>query len=82
MTAGARCSPPPTRWSRARGGTSGRAAEPITIGDKVWLGGRVVVRPGVTIGADTVVGAGPVVTADLPAGVLALGSPARVLRAL
>lgn len=58
------------------------AAEPITIGDKVWLGGRVVVRPGVTIGADTVVGAGPVVTADLPAGVLALGSPARVIRAL
>lgn len=58
------------------------AAEPITIGDNVWLGGRVVVCPGVTIGADTAVGAGAVVTADLPAGVLALGSSARVIRAL
>jgi maltose O-acetyltransferase len=58
------------------------AAEPITIGDNVWLGGGVVVCPGVTIGADTVVGAGSVVTRDLPAGVLALGNPARVVREL
>ena len=57
------------------------AAEPITIGDNVWLGGGVIVCPGVTIGADTVVGAGSVVTKDLPAGVIAVGSPARVLRA-
>lgn len=56
------------------------AAEPIVIGDNVWLGGGVIVCPGVTIGADTVVGAGSVVTRDLPAGVLAVGSPARVLR--
>ena len=56
------------------------AAEPITIGDNVWLGGGVVVCPGVTIGADTVVGAGAVVTRDLPAGVVAVGSPARVVR--
>lgn len=55
------------------------AAEPITIGDNVWLGGGVIVCPGVTIGADTVVGAGSVVTKDLPAGVIAVGSPARVL---
>lgn len=58
------------------------AAEPITIGDNAWLGGGVIVCPGVTIGADTVVGAGAVVTRDLPAGVLAVGNPARVIRAL
>jgi len=58
------------------------AAEPISIGDNVWLGGGVIVCPGVTIGADTVVGAGAVVTGDLPAAVLALGTPARVVRAL
>src|SRR5687767_12548105 len=58
------------------------AAEPITIGDNVWLGGGVIVCPGVSIGADTVVGAGSVVTRDLPAGVVAVGSPARVLREL
>ncbi|MEO9323467.1 sugar O-acetyltransferase [Nocardioides sp. C4-1] len=57
-------------------------ARPITIGDNVWLGGGVIVCPGVTIGADTVVGAGAVVTKDLPAGVLALGNPARVVRQL
>ena len=58
------------------------AAEPIAIGDNVWLGGGVIVCPGVTIGADTVVGAGAVVTRDLPAGVVAAGVPARVLREL
>ncbi|HET6563323.1 MAG TPA: sugar O-acetyltransferase [Marmoricola sp.] len=58
------------------------AAEPITIGDNVWLGGGVIVCPGVTIGANTVVGAGAVVTRDLPAGALALGNPARVVREL
>ena len=56
------------------------AAEPIVIGDNVWLGGGVIVCPGVTIGADTVVGAGSVVTRDLPPGVVAVGSPARVVR--
>jgi len=58
------------------------AAEPITIGDNVWLGGGVIVCPGVTIGRDTVVGAGAVVTKDLPAGVLAVGNPARIVRSL
>lgn len=53
---------------------------PITIGDNVWLGGGVIVLPGITIGADTVVGAGSVVTRDLPAGVVAVGNPARVVR--
>jgi maltose O-acetyltransferase len=53
---------------------------PIVIEDNVWLGGGVVVCPGVTIGADTVVGAGSVVTRDLPAGVVAVGAPARAVR--
>ncbi|GAB6987650.1 sugar O-acetyltransferase [Nocardioides pyridinolyticus] len=58
------------------------AAEPIAIGDNVWLGGGVIVCPGVTIGANTVVGAGSVVTRDLPADVVAVGSPAHVVRSL
>jgi maltose O-acetyltransferase len=57
-------------------------AEPITIGDGVWLAAGVIVCPGVRIGADTVVGAGSVVTRDLPAGHLCLGSPARAVREL
>ncbi|GAA3346158.1 sugar O-acetyltransferase [Amorphoplanes nipponensis] len=56
------------------------AALPITIGDNVWLGGGVIVLPGVTIGENTVVGAGAVVTRDLPANVVAVGNPARVVR--
>ncbi|MGV9413611.1 sugar O-acetyltransferase [Nocardia sp. NPDC003693] len=57
-------------------------AAPITIGDNVWLGGGVIVCPGVTIGADTVVGAGSVVTRDLPPKVFAAGNPARVIKTL
>ena len=53
---------------------------PITLADNVWLGGGVIVCPGVTIGEHTVVGAGAVVTRDLPAGVVAYGNPARVVR--
>jgi maltose O-acetyltransferase len=58
------------------------AAEPISIGDNVWLGGGAIVLPGVSIGADTVVGAGAVVPRDLPSGVVAVGNPARVVRQL
>lgn len=58
------------------------AAEPIAIGDGVWLGGGVIVCPGVTIGTDSVIGAGSVVTRDIPSGVLAVGNPCRVLRQL
>lgn len=58
------------------------AGEPITIGDNVWLGGGAIVLPGVTIGENTVVGAGAVVTRDLPANVVAVGNPARVVRNL
>jgi maltose O-acetyltransferase len=56
------------------------SAAPVTLGDNVWLGAAVIVCPGVTIGDDTVVGAGAVVVRDLPAGVVAVGNPARVLR--
>ena len=53
---------------------------PITIGNNVWIGGNTVVMQGVTIGDNTVIGAGSVVTRDIPAGVIAVGSPCRVLR--
>ncbi len=52
----------------------------VHIGARTWLGRGVVVLPGVSIGADTVVGAGSVVVHDLPAGVVAVGVPARVVK--
>ncbi len=55
---------------------------PITLGDHVWLGANVTVLKGVTIGRDTVVAAGSVVTKSLPEGVLAAGVPAKVIRKL
>lgn len=55
---------------------------PVTISDGVWLGGRAVICPGVTVGENTAVGAGSVVTRDLPANVVAAGNPCRVLRKL
>ncbi len=53
---------------------------PITIGDNVWIGGNVIVLPGVTIGENSVIGAGSVVTKDIPANVVAFGSPCKVYR--
>jgi maltose O-acetyltransferase len=58
------------------------AAKPITIGDNVWLGGGVIICPGVNVGNDSVVGAGSVVTRDIPARSFAAGVPARVIRRL
>ena len=58
------------------------AARSIRLGNNVWLGGGVIVCPGVTIGDNTVVGAGSVVTRDLPANVVAVGTPARVVKEL
>ena len=58
------------------------SAKPITIADNVWLGGGAIILPGISIGENTVVGAGAVVTKDLPANVIAVGNPARVIRPL
>lgn len=55
------------------------SAHPISIGDRAWLGGGVIVLPGVDIGCDTVIGAGSVVTRSMPAGVTAAGNPCRVI---
>jgi maltose O-acetyltransferase len=55
-------------------------AKPIEIGSDVWVGGGAIICPGVKIGSKTVVGAGSVVTRDLPGGVLAAGNPCRVIR--
>jgi maltose O-acetyltransferase len=55
---------------------------PVTIGENCWFGGNVTVCPGVTVGDNVVVGAGSVVTRDLPDNVLAVGTPARVVRQL
>ena len=55
-------------------------ALPIRIGNNVWIGAQVCVLPGVTIGDNTVIGAGSVVTKDIPSGVLAAGNPCRVIR--
>ena len=56
------------------------AAEPITIGDNVWIGGGAIVLAGVTVGTDSVIGAGAVVTRDVPARTVAVGNPARVIK--
>ena len=57
-------------------------AKPITIGEDVWLGGNTVVCPGVSIGDRSVIGAGSVVTKDIPADVFAAGNPCKVIRKL
>ena len=55
---------------------------PVRIGKNCWLGAGVLVMPGVTIGDNSVIGAGSVVTKDIPANVVAVGNPCRVLREL
>ena len=57
-------------------------ARPVTVGNDVWMGGHVTVLPGVSIGDGSIIGAGSVVTRDVPAGVVAAGNPCRVLRAV
>ncbi len=55
---------------------------PVVIGWNVWIGANATILPGVTIGDDAVVGAASVVTKDVPAGAIAVGSPARVVRSV
>jgi maltose O-acetyltransferase len=58
------------------------SAAPIVLGDNVWLAAGVIVCPGVTIGANSVIGAGSIVIGDIPAGVLSAGNPCAVIREL
>lgn len=55
-------------------------AKPIKVGNNVWFGGNVVVLGGVTIGDNTVIGAGSIVTKDIPSNVIAVGSPCKVIK--
>lgn len=57
-------------------------AHPITIGDNVWIGGGAIIGPGIMIGDNTTIGAGSIVTRDIPANVVAVGNPCRVMRHL
>ncbi|MBQ6166237.1 MAG: sugar O-acetyltransferase [Muribaculaceae bacterium] len=57
-------------------------AEPVTIGDNVWIGGDVCILPGVTIGDNVTIGAGSVVTRDIPSGTVAVGNPCRVIKTI
>ena len=63
-------------------GADGNDFAPIVLEENVWLGSRVIVLRGVTIGAHSVIGAGSVVVNDVPARSVAVGVPARVVRAL
>ncbi|NIA70065.1 sugar O-acetyltransferase [Pelagibius litoralis] len=56
-------------------------ARPVTLGERVWIGGGAIILAGVTIGADAIVGAGSVVTRDVAAGATVVGNPARVIEA-
>jgi acetyltransferase-like isoleucine patch superfamily enzyme len=69
------CLESPEKRIQTRGGS-----KPVRIGNNVWIGAGAMILPGVTIGDGTVVGAGSIVTKSLPAGVLAAGNPARVVR--
>lgn len=55
-------------------------ARPIVVGNDVWIGGGAILLPGVTVGSNVVIGAGSVVTRDIPSGVVACGNPCRVVR--
>lgn len=64
-----------------RNGTLGpESGKPITVGEDCWIGGNVIVLPGVTIGRGATVGAGSVVTKDVPPFVVVVGNPARILK--
>lgn len=62
--------------------TGRELAAPIRIGNNVWIGGGVIICPGVAIGDNTTIGAGSVVTKDIPANVVAVGNPCRVIRSV
>ena len=57
-------------------------AEPVSIGDNVWIGGSVTILPGVTIGDNVTIGAGSVVTKDIPSNSIAVGNPCKVVKTI
>ena len=67
-------------WKERSGGLE--SARPVKIGDHVWIGGAAVICPGVTIGDRSVIGAGSVVTKNIPPDVFAAGNPCKVVRVL
>ncbi len=70
----------PMNWKERAEGLE--FAKPVTIGSDVWIGGGAVICPGVSIGHRTIIGAGSVVTKDIPAGVFAAGNPCRIIKQL
>jgi maltose O-acetyltransferase len=70
----------PINWKERGSGLE--YAKPVVIGEDVWVGGSAVICPGVTIGDRTIIGAGSVVTKDIPSDVFAAGNPCRVIREL
>lgn len=56
--------------------------KPVTLGDRVWVGGRAIINPGVTIGDNVVIGSGAVVTKNIPSNVVVGGNPARIIKTL
>ena len=64
---------------RINGGCCGK---PVHVGNNVWLGGDVKILPGVSVGDNTIIGTGSIVTKDIPAGVIAVGNPCRLIRAV
>jgi maltose O-acetyltransferase len=70
----------PTDWRQRATGLE--FAKGVTIGDNVWIGGAAVICPGVTIGARSIIGAGSVVTRDIPPDVFAAGNPCKVIKPL
>lgn len=69
---------PLNKWERR----NFESAKPVTIGADCWIGGQAVILPGVTIGSGSVIGAGSVVTKDVPDNCLAVGNPAKVIKKL
>lgn len=70
----------PLEWEKRKSGEE--YGKPVTINDNIWIGGGAIICPGVTIGEKSIIGAGSVVTHDVPSAVVVAGNPARVIKAL
>ncbi len=70
----------PLEWEKRRNGEE--FGKPITIGNDVWIGGSAIICPGVTIGEKSIIGAGAVITKDVPPNVVLVGNPGRILKKL